>query len=194
MPSDVSLILALLTLGHIGLYRYLSLEEMFSHRSIPLLHPAFNPTHPAFVYSMESRAFVHSAGPMHQLFEIMDHALQPIEDLEGLEFRIVAGAVNRLGIVTTAGSAYILQKRSQEVDLLEIDNVTHLGLGSNFEVVVVDDVVMVRGDSEPIRYIADVDEYGQLGRADTENFAELLRGKVANVQCSRWSTILEMHQ
>jgi hypothetical protein len=86
---------------------------------------------------------------MHQLFEIVGHSLEPIEDLEGMEFEVVAGPCNRLGIVTTAGSAYILQKRSQEVDLLEIDNVTLLGLGSNFEVVVVDGVVMVRGDSKP---------------------------------------------
>lgn len=168
---------------------------------MPIIHPAFNAKHPARLYSMESRAFLHSAGPMHQLFEIISDdrgkpcppRLDLIEDLEGMEFQVVAGSCNRLGIVTDAGQAFVLEHRSQEVDLIDAPgDVTMMGLGSDFDVVVVDNVVMVRGNSECAIVPADVDEFGQLGRADTAEFAEVARGTILAVDCARWSTIITM--
>ncbi|KAI9633710.1 uncharacterized protein MKK02DRAFT_38368 [Dioszegia hungarica] len=131
-----------------GVCFFPTLDDLFSPTSrseTPLSYPTLNPSHPASLYSMESRAFLHSAGPMHQLFEIISDdrgkpcppRLELIEDLEGMEFHIVPGARNRLGIVTTAGEAYVLDKRSVEVELVEAPgDVRLLGLGSDFEVVV----------------------------------------------------------
>lgn len=156
---------------------------------------------------MESRAFLHSAGPMHQLFEIISDdrgkpcppRLELIEDLEGMDFHIGPGARNRLGIVTTAGEAYVLDKRSVEVELVEAPgDVRLLGLGSDFEVVVTEqEEVFVRGSSELwCRKTLTVDQFGQLGLGDTESEADFVQlkvdGKVASINCSRWATILTM--
>lgn len=143
---------------------------------------------------MESRAFIHSAGPMHQLFEI-EKELNPIGDLEGHELKIVTGSSNRLGIVTDAGSAYVLEKRSREVEMIDAGgDVRLLGLGSDFDVVVVEDKLLVKGNSESTCELANVDEFGQLGRADTDEFAEVhLEGRILDVVCSRWATGVTMH-
>lgn len=105
---------------------------------------------------MESRAFLHSLGPMQQLFEIVttdnkgkpcEPSLTLIEDLEGMGMEIVPGSCNRLGIITDAGEAYVLGQRSREVDPLDVGDARLLGLGSDFDVVVIDHKVLTKGDS-----------------------------------------------
>jgi hypothetical protein len=67
-------------------------------------------------------------------------------------------------------------------------------LGSDFDVIVVDGKILVRGRSELPIFAADTDEYGQLGTADTsEDFIDLsIQGSVVGLRCARWSTIITM--
>lgn len=155
--AEIQLLLMGFT-GHHSLFVFPSLDSLLvGESSITPKHPAFNASHPARVYSMESRSFLHSLGPMHQLFEIVNErrgkACEPelvlIEDLEGTAFACVPGSCNRLGILTEMGSAYVLEKRSQEIEPLEIPGeVRLLGLGSNFEIAIVDGEVLLRGSGE----------------------------------------------
>lgn len=65
---------------------------------------------------------------------------------------MVAGSANRFGVITEAGDAYLIPKGSLEPELMELEDesaVRMIGVGSKFEVVVTDDNVWVRGESEP---------------------------------------------
>jgi hypothetical protein len=75
-----------------------------------------------------------------------------IEDLEGLGIqRLIAGSANRFGVITEAGDAYLIPKGSLEPELMELEDesaVRMIGVGSKFEVVVTEDNIWVRGQSE----------------------------------------------
>jgi hypothetical protein len=110
-------------------------------------------THPAFadqnrLYATESKAFIQTCHNLSHVFEIVDHGLELVDDLEGLGVeKLIPGTLNRIAAVTHSGDAYLLDKGSWEP--LDIDEpVRMLGVGSNFEVVVTAGRVLVRGSSE----------------------------------------------
>lgn len=113
-------------------------------------------THPllkdAQLYAMDSRCFVRAQS---HLFEVDKSGLRLIEDVEGLGIRrVIPGRRNRLGVITDAGEAYVIDTKAKEAEVLELGpededvEIKHLGLGSDFEVVVTADKVMTRGSSE----------------------------------------------
>lgn len=107
--------------------------------------------HPALVgsirlFALESRCFVTTEA---HVFEIEDDRLRVIEAAEGINFTIVPGRRNRLGIISEAGDAHVFDTRELEPTSLEFDeDVRLLGLGSDFEVVVTETKVLSRGSSE----------------------------------------------
>lgn len=127
-----------------------------------MTHPLFQKATGIRVHSTESRSFVHVRGAASHLAELVWNpkvpnaipSLRVMEELEGLEVGvIVTGAANRLGIITAAGEAYLVDTRGQQAeqvgfDLEEDEVVKHLGLGSNFELVVTNTRVVVRGSSQ----------------------------------------------
>lgn len=71
-----------------------------------------------------------------------------VEDLEGLGVEtVVPGSANRLGVITEAGDAYMINRRSLEPELVEMEGVRCMGVGSKHEVLVTDEAVWVRGES-----------------------------------------------
>lgn len=146
-----------------------------------LHHPTLR--HPLSLYAMESRTFALSSGSMSLLYEIVaEHRgnvcpprLALVQGLEGLGIvSVVPGPCNRLGVVTDVGDVYILEKRSLEPELVDIEDVRLLGLGSDFDVVVTDTVLMRRE-----------------GDVEATGWTEVkLAGRVEAIQCSRWGTIV----
>ena len=135
------------------------------------------------IYAMESRCVIHLD---NHLFELKEK-LRLIEPVEGLQFWVVPGRRNRLGIVTTAGDAYILGTRDDEPELLDvIGDVRLLGLGSDFEVVVTEAATLLRSEFDnSVRLTSeDGEEWKTLDvRADS----------VVDVSCGRWSTIFTVN-
>lgn len=72
-----------------------------------------------------------------------------IEEVEGLGIEaVVAGSCNRFAVVTSAGEAYLLPKGRPEVLDVGEEVVRLVALGSDFEVVVTEENVWVRGNSK----------------------------------------------
>lgn len=131
---------------------------------IRLSHPLLDPSLPTSIYAAESRVFVHIQGNAEHVLEVLtDHraggvsqtpTLQLIEDLEGLGIQtIVPGSSNRLAVITSAGDAYLFSRGAKRPELLKLEDdseaiVRIVALGSEFEVLVTDDAVWVRGESE----------------------------------------------
>lgn len=131
----------------------------FKHNtdSIPISHPALDVRYPISLFSTESRVLALSKGPLVHLFELKEDqhgqvSVHLIEDLEGLGVReVVGGSANRFGVMTEAGDAYLIPKGTIEPELIELEDeapVRLIGVGSKFEVVVTEDSVWVRGESE----------------------------------------------
>ena len=90
--------------------------------------------------------------------------LHLIEDLEGLSVRsVVPGSSNRLAVITEAGDAYLFSKGSKRPELLALEEdqgettVRMLGVGSEFEALVSEKHLWVRGESESmVKGLADL--------------------------------------
>ena len=123
-------------------------------------HPAFDLTQSLSLYATESRVLLFSRGALPHVFELKTDqygqtSVLLIDDLEGLGVTdVIAGAGNRFGIITESGDAYAVNKGSIEVEPIELENeeggVRLMGVGSKFEVVVTEQNVWIRGDSELI--------------------------------------------
>jgi len=121
-----------------------------------------------------------------------------VEDLEGLGIKaVVPGSSNRLAVVTDAGDGFIFDTRSMDPLLVDLspkqdDTVRLVALGSNFDVIVTDSDVLVRGNND----------FGQLGCGEhlaSDDFLSLeihLDGiavppaRIASIHCARWSCIM----
>lgn len=139
-----------------------------------LMHPLLDVSAPAFGYAAESRVILQSRGAVSHVFEVLtDHRavnvsqkpiLHLIEDLEGLSVRsVVPGSSNRLAVITEAGDAYLFSKGSKRPELLALGEdqgettVRMLGVGSEFEALVSEKHLWVRGESESmVKGLADL--------------------------------------
>ena len=154
----------------------------------------------------------------HNVFEVLtDHrdlkttespTLQLVEDLQGLGIlSVVAGSSNRLAVVTDAGEAFLFSKGARRPEMIDLDGgdttIRMVGLGSEFDVIVTDKQVWIRGESEyaPAGTGADVEDgFGQLGLSEStslDTFAvhphftgEMDAKYFASIHSSRWSTIV----
>ncbi len=150
-----------------ALVMFATLDALTADTSpVQLSHPLLDVSIPTSIFAAESRIFVHTRGTASHVFEVLtDHrvvalsqkpTLQLIEDLEGLGISsIIPGSNNRLAVVTDAGDAYLFSKGAKRPELLAIQErseatVRMIGLGSEFEVLVTEDEVWVRGESELI--------------------------------------------
>ena len=199
-----------------------SLEALIAdERPTRLVHPLLNDSTPTSIYAAESRVFIHTRGNAAHVLEVLtDHraiglsqtpTLQIVDDLEGLgNLTIVPGSSNRLAVVTEAGDAYLFSKGSKRPELLVLKDedaqvtIRMIGLGSEFEAVVTDDNVWVRGDSEcshtPKIFVDSLDGFGQLGIKDQAKVEEFTRHpffsgdheakRVVQIVSSRWSTLM----
>lgn len=90
--------------------------------------------------------------------------LDVVEELVGVGVKKVVSGFGRLGVVTPGGDAYIFSRGKLEPLDVDIEGeVEDLGLGSGFEVVVIDGRAYGRGDSEcfclcTVRLSMDCDE------------------------------------
>ena len=143
-----------------------SLEALIADQNpTRLLHPLLNDSIPTSIYAAESRVFIHTRGNAAHVLEVLtDHraiglsqkpTLQVVDDLEGLgTLSIVSGSSNRIAVVTNAGDAYLFSKGSKRPESLVLKDeeadatVRMIGLGSEFEALVTENNVWVRGDSE----------------------------------------------
>jgi len=129
-----------------------NMEQMMANIDpTPISHPLLGSI--CSLYATESRIFGLTSGPLTHVLEIDEKgSVKLVEDLEGLGIKsVVAGSGNRLGVITEAGDAYLINRRSMEPKLLEIEDesaVRFLGVGSRHEVVVTEENVWVRGESE----------------------------------------------
>ncbi|WVW86311.1 hypothetical protein I302_108353 [Kwoniella bestiolae CBS 10118] len=122
------------------------------------------PPRPLKLYSTESRAVVLVNGQTQLLYEIIDvKSLPPklvktkdpvqlkyIDELEASgDLSVVVGSANRIGVVTELGTAYVLPPKG-DIETISFDDeeVRLMGIGANFEIVVTDKHVHVRGSSE----------------------------------------------
>lgn len=141
-----------------GIIRYQSFQDFVNDTAgTTVTHPAFDFTHPVSLYATESRLLVLFGGPLSHVFEVTEDpkgeiTVLLVEDLEGVGVTsVVPGSANRFTLLTEAGDAYLISKGTIEPELLEIDDespVRLMGLGSKFEVLVTEQSVWVRGDSE----------------------------------------------
>jgi hypothetical protein len=129
----------------VAIHQFDNISSAISGRHASVItHPAL--MGPIHLFALESRCFV--ATDAH-LFELEENRLRLIEETEGFAFEVIPGRRNRLGIITNAGDAYVLDTRDKGLTPLEIDDdVRLLGLGSDFEVVVTQSKVLSRGCSE----------------------------------------------
>ena len=126
-------------------------DLMVNANPIPISHPLLSSI--STLHATESRVFALSNGPLVHLLEIDSKAsVKLVEDLEGLGVEVVIpGSANRLGVITEAGDAYLVHNRSVVPELLELEDesaVRFVGVGSKHEIVVTEDNVWVRGESE----------------------------------------------
>lgn len=144
-----------------GIFQFKSLDDLMD--GIPgtqITHPAFDLSQQLLLHATESRVLLISKGPLPHLFELRQDqhgqiSVLLIDDLEGLGVQtVVAGSGNRFAIVTESGDAYLIPKASKgsiEVEPIELEDdsgVRLVGVGAKFEVVVTEENVWVRGDSE----------------------------------------------
>ena len=130
-----------------------------------LSHPLLEPSTATSMYAAESRVFVHTEGTASHVLEVLtDHravgrqtpTLQLVEDLEGLGIlSIIPGSSNRLAVVADSGDGYLFSKGAKRPELLDLGEATvrMLGLGSEFEAVVTEDSLWVRGESKSRRVL-----------------------------------------
>lgn len=137
---------------------------MANREPTEISHPAIDLTQSISLHSTESRVLLHVRGTLPHVFELREDpkgavSVHLIEDLEGLGITsVVAGWANRFAVLTEAGDAYLIPRGTMPrgtvepelLDLSEEDDSTirMIGVGSNFEVVVTDEHVWIRGQSE----------------------------------------------
>ena len=126
-------------------------DFMINANPIQISHPLLSSI--STLHATESRVFALSNGPLVHLLEIDSKAsVKLVEDLEGLGVEVVIpGSANRLGVITEAGDAYLVHNRSVVPELLDLEDesaVRFVGVGSKHEIVVTEDNVWVRGESE----------------------------------------------
>jgi hypothetical protein len=126
-------------------------DFMVNTESTPITHPLLNTV--STLHAAESRVFALTAGPLVHLLEVDSKgSVKLVEDLEGLGVETASpGSANRLAVITEAGDAYLIHNRSLVPELLEIEDesaVRFVGVGSKHKVVVTEDGVWVRGESE----------------------------------------------
>lgn len=126
-------------------------DLMASVNQTIIAHPLLNQV--SALLATDSRIFALTQGPLCHLLEISaSGSAKLVEDLEGLGLvSTIPGSANRLAVITEAGDAYMIPNRSLEPDLLEIEDestVRFVGVGSKHEVVVTEENVWVRGESE----------------------------------------------
>ncbi|WVN87550.1 uncharacterized protein L203_102733 [Cryptococcus depauperatus CBS 7841] len=200
-------VLWLKEIGGDGVYRFESLQDLLNDKPLfgPLSHPLLKNDSSLKLFAAESRVFVLSPGPMPHVFEVHDiRGLPPNlksncegpvfvqlhEDLEGLGVtQLVQGFSNRFMALTEAGDAYLLAPKV-DMELVDVgDEAVRLaGVGSDFEVVVTEKKIYVRG----------ANDFGQLGLPKSptlEDFTQLELeninpNQIVRVHTSRWSTIL----
>ena len=112
-------------------------------------HPILDRQPPSSLHATESRVLALSKGALGHVFELdYKGSVTLVEDLEGLGVEtVVPGSANRLGVITEAGDAYMINRRSLEPELVEMEGVRCMGVGSKHEVVVTEENVWVRGES-----------------------------------------------
>ncbi|WVQ77460.1 hypothetical protein IAR50_007146 [Cryptococcus sp. DSM 104548] len=149
-----------------GLFYYNSLNDLLHNHNPfgPFKHPVLRQDTPLKLYAAESTVYVLAQqGSSHVLEAVDARALPPalrhtcqdpvqiqlVEELEGLGVNsIVPGSSNRFAALTEAGDAYILSPR-MHLELIDVgDDVRLVGVGSDFDVVVTEDKVFVRGLSK----------------------------------------------
>jgi hypothetical protein len=121
--------------------------------SSEIKHPILDPQSPLTLYATESRVLALSNGPLSHVLEFdYKGSVKLVEDLEGLGVEtVIAGSANRLAVVTEAGDAYLINRRTLEPELVEIEDesaVRYFGVGSKHEIVVTEENVWVRGESK----------------------------------------------
>jgi hypothetical protein len=137
-----------------GVYHFISIDAfMASTDPMPITHPLLKSA--SSLYATDSRVFTLTSGPLVHLLEIKsDGSVKLVEDLEGLGIEsVIAGSANRLAVITEAGDAYLINNRSIEPELLELEDdsaVRFVGVGSKHEVVVTGENVWVRGESRSL--------------------------------------------
>lgn len=133
-------------------YSFKSFEDfMLNSEPTSVIHPLL-----ASIFSLHSadtRVFGLTTGPLMHVLEIDSKgSVNLVEDLEGLGIESVnPGTANRLAVITEAGDAYLIHNRTLVPELLELEDesaVRFVGVGSKHEVVVTEENVWVRGESE----------------------------------------------
>ena len=132
------------------MYRFETWDDFMSNSNpSEIKHPILDRQPPSSLYATESRVLALSKGALGHVFELdYKGSVTLVEDLEGLGVEtVVPGSANRLGAITEAGDAYMINRRSLEPELVEMEGVRCIGVGSKHEVVVTEEVVWVRGES-----------------------------------------------
>lgn len=104
---------------------------------------------PSSLHASESRVLALFKGALGHVFELdYKGSVTLVENLEGLGVEtVVPGSANRLGVITEAGDAYMINRRSLEPELVEMEGVRYMGVGSKHEMLVTDEAVWMRGES-----------------------------------------------
>ncbi|WVQ66843.1 uncharacterized protein L199_005034 [Kwoniella botswanensis] len=145
------------------IYRFDDLEHLMRN------DPSFGPIHglppgALQLYATESRAFALVDGQTQHLYEMIDvKSLPPklvktsdqvqldhIDDLEASgNLTVIAGSGNQVGVVTEVGVAYLLPSKG-DIEMISFDDeeIRLMGLGADFEIVVTDQNIYVRGSSK----------------------------------------------
>ncbi|OCF77453.1 hypothetical protein I204_01441 [Kwoniella mangroviensis CBS 8886] len=145
------------------IYRFDDLEHLMRN------DPSFGPIHglppgALQLYATESRTFTLVDGSAPHLYEMIDvKSLPPrlvktgdpvqIEHIDDLEasgnLKVIAGSGNRFGVVTEVGVAYLLPSKG-DIEMVSFDDeeIRLMGVGADFEMVVTDQNIYVRGSSK----------------------------------------------
>ncbi|WWC95024.1 hypothetical protein V866_001876 [Kwoniella sp. B9012] len=145
------------------IYRFDDLEDLLRN------DPSFGPIHglppgALQLYATESRTFALVDGQTQHLYEMIDVKslppklvktsdpvqIQHIDDLEASgNLTVVAGSGNRIVVVTEVGVAYLLPSKG-DIEMISFDDeeIRLMGVGADFEIVVTDQNIYVRGSSK----------------------------------------------
>lgn len=187
-----------------GLYRFKSFSALLEdHEPEKIDHLLFNDD--LQLFSTESRTMALTGGNTPHVLEVTAADPVLIEDFEGLNVqKVIPGYNNRFGFITEGGELYIMGRRTRSLELVEVDEedpvVRFAGIGADFEVVVTELNVWIRGSSKSNLKEFELmeDAFSQLGLPDvdgekpTETFMSLdiKPESVVDVHCGRYSTIL----
>ena len=144
-----------------GIFQFNSLDDLMTGQAgTQITHPAFDLSQQTSLHATESRVLLFSKGALPHLFELKQDqdgqiSVLLIDDLEGLGVEtVIAGHANRFAVITASGDAYLIPKASrvsievEPIDLEDDSGVRLVGVGAKFEVVITEENVWLRGDSE----------------------------------------------